>query len=175
MLWGHARKNFPAWSLLTLYYKSGCSLHHVTLYSVRFVWKPNVLGEACGCTCGCIVMLRRKLGMLCDPLWRPIRFSWAIIVFCVFNVCTHILYSEYIFYITCYFCVTWLCIAWLVYSFHPTRVHGFETRPPKRPMGVYIVPSPRFCHQVASALAGWRPQGLNILKGGFCLQIIFVM
>jgi len=133
------------------------------------VWKPNVVGYACGCTCGCIVMLRRKLGMLYDPLWRPIRFSWAIIVFCVFNLCMHILYSEYILYITCYFCVTWLCIAWLVYSFHPTRVQGFGTRPPKRPTGVFIVPNRRFCHQVASPLAGWRPHGLTTLWNAQCV------
>ena len=79
----------------------------------------------------------------------------------VFNLCMHILYSEYIVYITCYFCVTWLCIAWLVYSFHPTRVCGFGTRLPKWPTGVFIVQSPRFCHQLASPLAGWWPHGLN--------------
>jgi len=65
-------------------------------------------------------------------------------VFCVFNLCMHILYSEYIFYITCCFYVTWLYITWLVYSSNSTRVHSFVSRPPKRPTGVYIVPSPRF-------------------------------
>ena len=73
----------------------------------------------------------------------------------------HILYWEYIVYITCYFCVTWLCIAWLIYSFHPTRVHRFRTWPPKWPTGVFIVPSPLYCHQGSSPLAGWRPRGLT--------------
>ena len=89
-------------------------------------------------------MLRRKLGMVYDPLWRPIRFSCAIIVLCVYNLCMHILYSEYIFYITCYYYVCCLCIAWVVYSFRPTTVYGFGTRPPKRSTGVFMVPSPLF-------------------------------
>jgi len=59
---------------------------------------------------------------------------------------------------------------WLFHLHYPTRVHHYGTRPPKRPTGIYKVPSPHYFHQVASPLTGWWPRGLRVQ--GYLLRLV---
>ena len=94
----------------------------------------------------------------CEDLYGSLGQSFCFVS--LIYVC--ISYTHNILSILLVNSVTCLCIAWLVYSFRPTRVHGFGTRPSNRPTGVFKVPSPRFCNEVASPLEGWRQIGLNM-------------
>jgi len=98
-------------------------------------------------------------------------FALVIIVFLwLFDLCKNILfYSEYMF-IFVVIAVLLACV--LCGSFHlhyPTRVRRYGTQPPKRPTGLHVVPSPRYLHQVASPLTGWRPRGLIVFFADFVI------
>jgi hypothetical protein len=68
----------------------------------------------------------------------------CVCVIWLFDVCMHILYSEYI-YISLVTTVLLGCVLRdSLYLHYPTGGHRFGTRPPKQPTGVYIVPSPLF-------------------------------
>ena len=66
-------------------------------------------------------------------------------------------YSTFV----CYHCIKWMCVVWPFHLHYPTRVHRYRTRPPRRTRAIYIVPSPRYFHQVASLFTGSRPRGLT--------------
>ena len=84
----------------------------------------------------------------------------------------YLLLLCYFVLLLCYFvllCVTsvLLCVTSVLLgcvlrgSFTHSTAQEFETRPPKRPTGVFIVPNLRSYHQGAAPLAGWRTRGLT--------------
>ena len=62
----------------------------------------------------------------------------------LFHLCTHILYSAYIFISLVTTVILGCVLRGSLYLHYSRGSHRFGIRPPKQPTGIYIVPSPLF-------------------------------